>query len=573
MSFCVSKYRGLLLAATFSTLIEFLMGLADGVVAGNLLGETALGAVNLMQPPMNLISFFALLVGTGAAICFSVETGRFERRRAAEMFSMGLWGTLLVGFALMAAMLAGRGAFFALMGADDVTCRLAAQYWNWFLPCALLEPVAVLLANACYADGDSRLCVVSYICQFVGNCLFSVPLTLAMGISGCALGTLLGNLMAIGVLSVHFRRPTNTLQIVRHFSFSDLLHIVKISFGDASSRLGNALLFLLLGRYVIGHFGSGMLPVLGAAVTVMGLSEAFNGPANAAQPLVSVYYGEGNSFGIRRVMSVALKTMLAASVALSALLLAFPVLVTRMLGIVDPGLAAAANSAVRFVAAGMVGLGMVALFNSYFAFIDRGLLSAALTALSGLLVPLATFPAFGAWWGVNGVWLALGVSPLLACAMVAAWLWRREGRARLPWLLDRRRDERIAMFDLGLEPEEVCRASAAVGAALRARGDVAAAARAELLVEEVFMAVRERNAGRRVLAEATVMLEDEPALVLRDDGEVFDITDADAQISSLRAYLVASLMNVQKNRMNLTTTGYNRNLFKFGKTVEKGKTP
>lgn len=568
MKFCISKYRGLLLAATFSTLIEFLMSLADGVVVGNILGETALGAVNLFQSPTNLISFFSALIGVGSAICFSVETGRFERRRAVEMFSTGLWGVLVLGCFLWVAMLAVRAPFLALMGTNAETNRLATSYWLWWSPCALLEPLAVLLANACYADGDSRLCVGSYVVQFVGNSVFSVPLTFLMGMSGCALGTVLGNLLAILVLSLHFRRKMNTLQIVCHFALKDLRQIVRTSFGDASSRLCNAVLFFLLTHYVVTNFGSKTLPVLGAALTVLGVSEAFNGPANAAQPLVSVYYGEGNPVGIRQVMTAALKTMLIFSAALGVVLVLWPVLVTRLLGIAEPTLVSAAVSAVRFTAAGMVGLGLVALFNSYFAFIDRGLLSAALTALSALFVPAALFPLLGAVWGDVGVWMALGLAPLLSCALVAGWLRLREGRGQLPWLLDRSREVSVSMFDLKLEDRAICQVSAKIGSLLRANGAPESATRAELLVEEVLMAVKERNAGRPVLAEATLMLDDEPSLVLRDDGEIFDITDTDAKISSLRSYLVASLMNVQKKRMNLTTTGFNRNIFRFGRLRE-----
>ena len=78
------------------------------------------------------------------------------------------------------------------------------------------------------------------------------------------------------------------------------------------------------------------------------------------------------------------------------------------------------------------------------------------------------------------------------------------------------------------------------------------------------MAVKDRNGARRVCGEATLDLNGgNVALILRDDGEVFDITDADARITSLRTYLVASVMEMLPNRMNLTTTGYNRNVFKF----------
>ena len=42
-----------------------------------------------------------------------------------------------------------------------------------------------------------------------------------------------------------------------------------------------------------------------------------------------------------------------------------------------------------------------------------------------------------------------------------------------------------------------------------------------------------------------------------------DITDADAKVSSLRTYLVASVMRRQNGRLNMVTAGFNRNVFRF----------
>ena len=104
----------------------------------------------------------------------------------------------------------------------------------------------------------------------------------------------------------------------------------------------------------------------------------------------------------------------------------------------------------------------------------------------------------------------------------------------------------------------------AVGAHLGAQGvDGRRASKASLLVEEALMVVHDRNSGKRIKAEVTVDLNDGLMLVLRDDGEIFNITDADARVSSLRGYLVSNLMTVIPSRRNLTTTGFNRNIFKL----------
>ena len=84
-----------------------------------------------------------------------------------------------------------------------------------------------------------------------------------------------------------------------------------------------------------------------------------------------------------------------------------------------------------------------------------------------------------------------------------------------------------------------------------------------LLVEEVLMLVKDHNSGRRTRAEVTLDFSRNIRLIFRDDGEIFDITDADAKIMSYRSYLVSNLMIAIPARRNMMTTGFNRNAFEL----------
>ena len=547
--------------------IEFLMGLADSVIAGNLLGETALASLNLLQPPMNFVSFIACLIGTGTAICFSLETGRFDRVRASEMFSQGFWGAILLGSLGVVAFALGRDAFLGLFGATPEVLAQAVPYWNGFMACALLEPVAVLLANVIYADGGGRTCFWSYVVQLGGNVGLSLVLCRRMGMVGCAIGTVCGNLLAIAVLSSHFLRKGHTLRLVRYFAVGDLMRIFRNSFGDASGRLCWAILFMLLNTFVIRNYGAETLPVLSAVLAVIGFSEVFNGAANAAQPIVGVYLGERNTRGVRTVMRAATRVTLLEGMAVSAVLVCWPKLVVTLVGINEPALVGPACTAVRLVSAGLVCSALCCLFNSYYLFIERAMLACALTVLANLAVPLALYPACGRLFGVNGVWAALGGAPVVALLVFGAFLLARYGYRSFPLLLPTDRDAGLHVFDLVLTEREITSVSTAVARLLEARGAMPSTVMGcALMVEEVFMAVKDRNGSRKVRGEATLDLNDGVALILRDDGEVFDITDADARITSLRTYLVASVMEALPRRLNLTTTGYNRNVFRFNGT-------
>ena len=52
-------------------------------------------------------------------------------------------------------------------------------------------------------------------------------------------------------------------------------------------------------------------------------------------------------------------------------------------------------------------------------------------------------------------------------------------------------------------------------------------------------------------------------LVLRDDGEGFDMTDSDARLSPPRSRLVSHLLGAPPHRRNPTTTGFNRNVYRL----------
>ena len=565
MTFAGSKFRAFLPAATFAMAAEFLMGLSDSVICGHVVGETGLAAVNLMQGVFDIVNFVSLLVAVGASVLFSTEVGAFHLRRARGYFTLGLGMSMGLGILTALVLAVTRIPVLAAFGVASEVYEAASAYWLWYLPAAVLQPIVFYFGTMCYADGDARLSMISYVVQIVGNCALSVPLTMAWGTAGCAIGTGLGAFVGICALLFHFRRTSCMLGFSRHFAFPDVLSIARTSLGDASKSIGKAALMFALNAYVVARFGSEALPILAVVVMTIGVSETFDGVGNAVQPLVGVYVGENNGLLTRRVMRMALRLSLFEGLGVMALLLVCPRLMLLLAGLDDPALVPEAIIAVRFVSAALLGLAIVLLFNSYYVFIRREGISTALTLLAILVVPFALFPVGGALWGARGVWGALGAAPLVALGLFAVYLLVRFGVRRFPLLLDDARNGNFRVFDLVLEPNAVCAVSAQVEEHVRRHGiDAVRAAKAALLVEETLMVVRDRNEGRRVLAEVTVDLnEGGLALVLRDDGEVFDITDSDAKISSLRSYLVSNLMGELPHRRNLTTTGFNRNVYRL----------
>ena len=563
MHFGTEKFKSFLLAGTFSAFIGYVGRLSDSVIIGHVIGEDALAGLNMVTPILSALTFVSYLIAMGTATNYSIWMGRINRVRARQFFMQGLWMTLAVGIALGLFMLLGKDFYFATLNGSEYVEMYARQYLDWAWPIGLTEGLLLLLAVFCCADGDIRFCSIVYGGVFVLNIAFSYgAVRLGMGASGCALGTVVSEALGILCLCGHFFRDVNTFVPVRHFSLKDFCAIVRASFGDAAAFLCDAVLFFVLCKLVIVRFDSDMLPVASVAIVVWSFLEIFNGIGVAVQPLVTVYWGERNTRAIRKVMQSAMVSAAVEGLFLALLFFLFPELVIWLVGVegVDcPEILGATRDCVKLLCGGFLPLAFAGLFNSYFLFIERPWISLETTLVCYLAMPgLGVF--VGASFGLDGVWLGLALGPLLGVLLMALAILLKRGRHGFPMLLPRAREPKIRMFDLVLTEGEIVRVSKAVGDILPA--DVAP--RAALMVEEVFMTVRERNPNRkRLLGEVTVDMNDGILMTLRDDGVIFDITDVDAKVTSLRTFLVASVMESHRERINLVTSGFNRNVFRF----------
>ena len=129
--FGVEKFKGLLLAGSFTVLANYFVRLSDSVVAGNMLGPSALAGINLVSPVLAGISFFSGLVSTGMATNYSLAMGRCDKVRARQFFMQALWMVLGVGGLLAALVFFGREAFVAYMDASEEISGFALSYMSW----------------------------------------------------------------------------------------------------------------------------------------------------------------------------------------------------------------------------------------------------------------------------------------------------------------------------------------------------------------------------------------------------------------------------------------------------------
>ena len=564
--FCESKFRSMLLTGTFTMAVIYIMLLCDNIIAGYFIGESGVAAINAVTPVTGIVTFFSTVISIGSGILYSRQIGAMNKRRADEIYGQGL--ILSAAIAVMGALLLIllRDMYFKANGISGEIYELALVYYRWTPLNAVLNVMVSYLSQMVYTDGDETCNNVCYACQIGGNILFSVLLASRFGMLGIILGTIIGNALGLLASLWHFLRKSNTLHFVWHLSASDLVQCVRFSIVDAAIYLCWAVMDYVLIGHVSANYGETGQVTLAVVISLIEFGVVMDGVGLAVQPLLGTYLGENNHVMIRRLMRAAIKAALAEGLIANLLVFLLARQFCGLFGISDALTLTPSVRAVRIVSLGMVFCSAISLMTSYYMLIDHVGLSVGITFLKdGLLYSL--LPVLGSvLFAQTGMWAAFAVAPLLALALSLLYIRFRYGREQFPYLLEDKQRP-ILVFDDVLTRESCVKLSEQVLEALRSRGfGDRSATQAALFTEEIGLTLIEKNktARKPLLVEISLLFEESSVLLIeRDSGAIFDVTDPELKIDGLSSFVINGLLNAQKEKAYLTTTGYNRNMIRF----------
>ena len=561
------------LSGTFTKAVMYIMLLCDSIIAGYFIGESGVAAINAITPVTGIVTFFGDLVSTGVGIVFTREIGAMRKKRADEIYGQGLIISISIGLISALTIFFIRDAYFGINDIRGDILNNALQYYRLCPINAFLTILIFYLEQMVYSDGDELCNNICYVFQIGGNILFSIFLTKYMGMTGIILGSVIGN--GLGILSCcwHYFRKCNTLHFTWHFSFKDFLLTSRYSIVDSSVYLCWALMDYVMIGFVSKNYGDAGLITLAVVVSLIEFGVVLDGVGMALQPLIGTYYGEKNHKLIKRVMKAAIKAALIEGVIATVLICIFAKQFCGLFGITEGAALAPSMSAIRIVSLGFVFVSTVSLTTSYYMLIDRIGMSVCISCFqNGLLYML--LPITGSLlFGINGMWAGFVIAPAVTLALAMLFVRLRFGKDNFPFLL-KDIDSEIEVMDDTLTDKTASELSQKIGQSLISHGySKQESMCASLFAEEVGLTVIERNgkAKKPVLIEFSLFYEEDSVLIIeRDSGELFDLTDPDAEIKGLSGFVLSGLMQAHQEKTYLVTTGYNRNMMRFARKGSNG---
>ena len=565
-SFARKRLNALLLAQGFGFIGALVPRLTDLFVSGNVVGVDALTAIAAVMPVTIGALFVSKLVYCGSGYLFAKYQGEFRRDRAREVVGMSLELAALAGLFIWTAMFLGRDFYFDLMGLTGTVREQAVSYWKWNAVFQALFPALMVMWRLVYADGET---VTTSIGDFMHPFLtlaIAIPLAKATGSAGgSALGTLIATLLASSIMCLHLFRKSNAVVPKWNLSPSLAKELVTYALTDSSSRLCQCAFLAVVNRMVI-HAGSiRLLPVVSVVALVVEFREVLDKIGDGYMPIAEMYIGEGNRPRLKELVRQGAGTAASIGIACATLIIAFAPQIVMAYGIPAGDVFDRAVSALRIGALSIPFASVMAFLTSHLLVLDRVALSLWGTLLEQFALTAGCAVALCGLFGVDALWGGMPLGVLLTLAALALYCRLRDGRAFPEPAFEK--GNAILNVSFRPAPERIVEMRNEVKAFLSKHGvSSETVGRIWLLAEECPMALVDRYGGRakRIVAETSITVgKGKVQVIFRDTGEMDDLTDGDAPVSGLRAFVIAGLVRVVQNRQYLNTIGCNRAMFSF----------
>ena len=299
----LAEYIPAMLITNLSTL---LLVSVDGIVAGNLVGEEALSAVNIFYPVTVLVGALSVLVASGISTSLSTAMGKndhaaLDRTKAASMRITAVMAVAVGIVQIPVVWLVVRS-----YGLSEEMYRMTMQYALGIMICTPLGLVSSVGTYQLQIAGKMKALMGLSVIEGVSNLAFDLLYTgvFKMGIAGTGYGTATANLIRCALTVAYLYRCTDMLRSdTKKVSFAEVKSILSVGVPDASYMLIIAFQNYLIMKILLAAFGTDGGVIKGVCTLCFSITNVLiSGIAGSMRPLMGLYAGADDKAGLHILM-------------------------------------------------------------------------------------------------------------------------------------------------------------------------------------------------------------------------------------------------------------------------------
>lgn len=405
--------------------------MVDGMFVARGVGTTALAAVNISMPFINIAFALGILFAVGASTKASVYKGRGEDEKADKVFTMSTLTVLVVAVVMAVLAWFNLESLALLLGATDATIEYVKDYLGiivLFVPFYMTSYNMEVLIKA---DGFPHKAIFTTLAGAVTNIGldYVFVMVLGWGIKGAAWATGISQLMTFSIFLIHFLSKKSGFSFVKiKWRLKEAKSMAKIGVADSITEFSVGAVIFMFNNVLIrvsGNDGVVIYTVIAYVsqlilMTMMGLNQGM-------QPLVSYYHGREEQKTHRYILKVALICAGICSIVAFAIGVLYPNPLVAVF--IDKSaetlLYERAVDAFRLFSFSFLPLGIVVILAGYFTALEYPKYAMTISMCRGIVLVAAALIGMAALFGETGVWLSMAVSETVAL-IIAVILYKKK---------------------------------------------------------------------------------------------------------------------------------------------------
>lgn len=415
----------LTMPAFFGMFVMTLYNVVDTIFIGQFVGPLAIAGLSISFPLQMLAMGLGQMVGLGGASLISRLIGSGDNGKAERALGNGITAIIVLSLVVTVAILPFLGFWLRLIGASDAVFPFARDYLTITMGGTIVAISGMALISFVRSEGNARVGMTAMIMGAGLNIILDAVfiIWLKMGVTGAALATVIGQVIAMAYLLSYYYTGSSYLKIHRKNLVPDygiLKSIFAIGIASFVRTVAGSLSAMLIMRMIVSYGGDYALSAFGIIQRLLMFSIM---PSmvigQGLQPILGFNYGAKRYHLALKSMKMAVIAATAFSVIGFLVLYFFPEPIISIFTS-DPRLLTVGSFAAKRIFIALPLLGFLMVGSLVFQSVGKAVESfiTAIVRPVVFLIPLVLIlPRF---MQLEGVWLAFPYSDALTFLLTLA---------------------------------------------------------------------------------------------------------------------------------------------------------
>ena len=420
-----SKFKELLLPTLLIVMALNISSVIDSFFVGSYIGELAVGAIEVLEPLILLITVFEWLFGLGGQILALNKKAEFDTDGSNRYFTTSMVLSFIASMIMAVICFIFMDPLATILHATPANKPLVLQYSTYLFACFVVSTVAGVLIQYIRVDGQPNFASAAIIFANVVNIILNyIFLSSGMGMASSSLATFIGYTACLAMCLIYIRNPKRTFRFVRKALeiktfIKNSAEMIKIGFPGASIGIFDVIFVYIINAFLASTLGDTGLTTYLLCMDVLVIASIIDvGIAETLTSIVPIYYAKHDYANLKHLIKISFIISIAFAVILTAAIWIWPDAFLALYNFNHKDIGEFAKHALQLYSFLFLFSILPSILVFYYEAIERSTLSTVLSILYTLVLPLASVYTLYNIIGSDGIWLGFPVGCILSMIFI-----------------------------------------------------------------------------------------------------------------------------------------------------------